>query len=181
VGGPTQQHPLTLLRDLEQRARSQRAQFPRAGELKEAWIGIGFSIGGVRLVLPVDQVREVLPFPRMCRVPGTKGWVRGLANVRGRLLTVVDLGGFLRGQPTSQDSRNRILALRDEALSVGLWVEEVLGMKHFLQEDYRESSSLTVAWLVGYVGGTYRRPEGRWHVLDLRAVLDSQEFLQPAI
>jgi twitching motility protein PilI len=43
-----------------------------------------------------DEVREVLMVPpAITRVPGAKSWVRGLANVRGHLLPLVDLREFL--------------------------------------------------------------------------------------
>ena len=60
------------------------------------------------MVCGIDRVYESLPIPRITRVPGTKNFILGLANVRGNLMTVIDLGCYLRANgrtiaPAAQD------------------------------------------------------------------------------
>ncbi len=58
-------------------------------------------------------------------------WMKGVANVRGRLMTVMDLSRFL-GQPSElQEKRRRLLVLDQDDLYTGVIVDEVLGMQHF--------------------------------------------------
>jgi purine-binding chemotaxis protein CheW len=53
-------------------------------------------IGGSSYALPVASVREVVRLPPVTRVPGLPAFVAGLANVRGRVLAVLDLRPLLR-------------------------------------------------------------------------------------
>jgi purine-binding chemotaxis protein CheW len=53
------------------------------------------SIGGSTYAMPVAAVREIVRLPEVTRVPGLPAFVTGLANVRGRVLAVLDLRPLL--------------------------------------------------------------------------------------
>lgn len=52
-------------------------------------------LGGSSYALPVASVREIVRLPQVTRVPGLPAFVAGLANVRGRVLAVLDLRTML--------------------------------------------------------------------------------------
>ena len=84
--------PFDLLVALEKRARAAIASRADQEEQGEEWIGVGFKLGEEGFVSARSDVREVLAVPEsMTRVPGAKPWLRGIANVRGQLITVIDL------------------------------------------------------------------------------------------
>ena len=91
--------PIAMLRDMERRAQGESAASPDAQTPAQVWRGIGFSVGGRRLVTSMADITEVMHCPKLARVPGAKAWLMGIANLRGALLPVVNLQGFLRGQP----------------------------------------------------------------------------------
>ena len=103
------------------------------------WVGIGFRVGEGQLVVATDDIDEVLRLPRVTRVPGAKGWLRGLANLRGNLMPVVDLHAFLSGEFTEPTRATRVLCVEiDEGAVVGLQVDEVLGLKQFLSTQHED-------------------------------------------
>ena len=51
------------------------------------------EVGGQRFAWELAQVREIVPGRAVTRLPGAPAWVLGLINLRGAVLTVVDLGG----------------------------------------------------------------------------------------
>ena len=53
-------------------------------------------VAGASYALPVAAVREIVRLPPVTRVPGLPAFVAGLANVRGRVLAVIDLRPLLR-------------------------------------------------------------------------------------
>ncbi len=53
-------------------------------------------LGGLAYALPAGFVREIVRLPPVTRVPGLPTFVAGLANVRGRVLAVLDLRALLR-------------------------------------------------------------------------------------
>ena len=98
------ERPFELLLELERRARVAIAAREGAPAPADEWVGIGFRLGAERFVTSRADVREVLPIPeQVTRVPGAKPWLRGIANLRGQLLTVVDLKSFLgAGAPAAE-------------------------------------------------------------------------------
>ena len=83
--------PFELLLALEGRARDVAAG-AREGAAGQEWIGVAFRMGGETFLVARDEAREVMGVPApITRVPGARSWIRGLANVRGQLLPVIDL------------------------------------------------------------------------------------------
>src|SRR3546814_13522022 len=58
-----------------------------------------------------------------------RSWLLGVANVRGNLVPVVDIGRFLFGERTQHSDRSRLLVVRQGGGSVALLVDEVLGQR----------------------------------------------------
>lgn len=54
-----------------------------------------FLVAGVRFAVRVDAIRVVAPAPRVAAVPGTPSWLLGVANHRGEVVPVLDLGRLL--------------------------------------------------------------------------------------
>jgi purine-binding chemotaxis protein CheW len=72
------------------------------------------SIGGSTYAMPVAAVREIVRLPAVTRVPGLPPFVTGLANVRGRVLAVLDLRPLLHLE-ASKGERLVILDRADAA------------------------------------------------------------------
>ncbi len=139
MGSAESREILSLLRDVEARSRRNALGLPQQTEIRRFWEGVLFSVSGVRLVAALADLAEILNYPTaVTPVPGTQAWVRGIANVRGSLLPIVDLQQFLGGRPSVTDRRSRVLVIRHEATSVGLLVGEVFGMRHFSEEGRSE-------------------------------------------
>lgn len=56
---------------------------------------------GQRIAIPLDKTREILAARALTRLPGAPVWVAGLLNVRGSVVTVVDLDARLGGDAAS--------------------------------------------------------------------------------
>jgi purine-binding chemotaxis protein CheW len=69
------------------------------------------GIGGSTYAMPVAAVREIVRLPEVTRVPGLPAFVTGLANVRGRVLAVLDLRPLLN----LQAARGERLVILDRA------------------------------------------------------------------
>jgi len=174
-------NPVVILKDIEESCRCCAVGLPHKVEVSNEWSGIAFRLDGNNLLAPMDQVVEILDFPVLSAVPMTQPWVRGIANIRGNLLPVIDLKGLLGNQLTRVTDKTRVLVIDYEGIYSGLVVDEVMGLKHFLDEEYTEDEADVAALLQPYIGYGYRRNEQIWWVLSLYAVADSQQFLQAAV
>jgi purine-binding chemotaxis protein CheW len=85
-------------------------------------------LGGGRYCLRATDVAEVVPLPVLTRVPGTPGWVRGVANWRGHVLPVIDLRPVLGiGEPALPSSA-RVVVVSVGDVEVGVLAEAVDGL-----------------------------------------------------
>jgi purine-binding chemotaxis protein CheW len=82
-----------------------------------------WRVGGVRCGASITQLREILPSTPVAVLPGAPAMVRGVANVRGSLLTVVD-GRMLLGQDNTAPPEVTIL-VQVGGRTVGLAVDQV--------------------------------------------------------
>ncbi len=168
--------PFQLLLGFDRRYRSQAAGLPAQQENREVWSGIGFRIGGQHYVAPMNEVGEVLPEPRFTQLPGVKSWVMGVANVRGRLLPVMDLNAFLGLKLTDNRKSRRVMVVEHQGVFAGLTVDEVLGMQHFDVDGFNEAVGQIPDSIRPYVHGTFQR-EHAWVVFSPHMLADDSDFL----
>lgn len=164
--------------ELHRLCRARAKGLPQQTEIIEYWSGIGFTMDGVRYVSPVAEVSEILPVPRYTRVPGVLGWVKGIANVRGRLLPIMDLIGYFNRRSSLQERRRRLLVLDYGDMYSGLVVDEVLGMQHFPVTGYSPESGERDPAVAPYTGGSYTREDGKWIVFSPFRLADDPRFMQ---
>jgi twitching motility protein PilI len=128
-----------------------------------------------------EETREVLGVPAaMTRVPGAKPWIKGLANVRGQLLPVIDLRHFLGSGTTPMTRNTRVVVVNHREIPAGLLVDEVLGFRRFAEGEFSGDAPPTVARCERYLAGAFRRAGEQWPVLSLRSVLESPAFAEAA-
>jgi twitching motility protein PilI len=175
------EHPFDLLRELERRARLAITGTPGEDASAEEWVGIGIRLGAERFVIERDEVREVLMLPEvLTRVPGARSWVRGLANVRGHLLPIVDLRAFLGGGEARAERSARVLVVNSAEFPVGLVVDEVYGFRRFLEREFVTEFPQTAIRADSFLQGAYRRGLEVWPQFRLKKLLQSREFQRAA-
>jgi twitching motility protein PilI len=173
--------PVAILKELEDRCRSSAAGLPRKTETSAEWSGVTFRIGSDYLVSQLGEVVEILEYPELSRVPLTQPWVRGIANVRGNLLPVIDLGAYLHGESSTLTTRTRVLVIDLQGLYTGLVVDEVPGIKRFTDDEYTGSDPGAAAWLQPWLQNGFLRGDQVWNIFNLHALSRAPGFLQAAV
>ena len=85
-----------------------------------------FSIASTHYAVPETFVTEVESVPVITLVPRTPAWLRGVTNLRGDILSVVDMRTFLGLDATSPHGRRMLVVrLLDDAFSAGFLVDAV--------------------------------------------------------
>jgi len=172
------ERPFELLVELERRARAAIAAREGAPAAADEWVGIGFRLGAERFVAARGDVREVLPVPeQVTRVPGAKPWLRGIANLRGQLLTVVDLKSFLGAGSAAAERQARVLVVASRDVPTGLIVDEVLGFRRFGSNEFRAEMPAGVIRCEHYLEGCYRRGGEVWPLFSVFKLLADEQFL----
>lgn len=82
-----------------------------------------WKAGGIRCAAPLDALSEVVPAGAITPIPGGAGVICGLANVRGRVVTVID-GRVLVGAPSAEPPALLVL-VRVGGRTLALGVDQV--------------------------------------------------------
>lgn len=173
--------PFELLKELEKRSRTVAASSVAETETGQEWVGVAFRMGGETFLVAREETREVLGYPAVVtRIPGVKSWVKGLANVRGALMPMLDLRQFLGSGATTPGRNTRIVVVNHRDIPAGLMVDEVLGFRRFAESEFNAEAPPTVIRCDSYLAGAFRRAGDVWPVLSLKSLVESQSFLQAA-
>lgn len=159
---------------LQQRL-AERLQTARAPSQRPSWLAV--ECAGLGVLLPLGQTSEIFNPPPLTSVPHTQAWLLGVANLRGGLCSVVDLGGFmgLRQRPAALEG-GRLVALHDSLnLPVTLWVDRLLGLRS--DEQVPVEVPVTAPRPVFAPGEREDGQGRRWLVLDLERLSRFPPFL----
>ncbi|MFL5605611.1 MAG: chemotaxis protein CheW [Gemmatimonadaceae bacterium] len=94
-----------------------------------------FRVAGGVYGCDIDAVREIITYRRATRLPGAPPYVQGLINLRGTIVTVLDLGTRLdRARPLIGEPGASIILVEHGARVVGVAVDEVLDVQAIDEE-----------------------------------------------
>ena len=126
---------------------------------------LGVQVGDELWLVDMSDISEVLSPP-----PLTKPWYCGVANVRGNLYSIVDLGMFNGGAPIPLEGQSRLLLVGQKfAFNAGLLVSRVLGLRN--ATDWKSSEQYGEVRLLDGEGQMWRK-------LEMSQLLQKPEFLQ---
>lgn len=87
-----------------------------------------FAVAGRTRCADVEDVREIVPITATTRLPGAPRYVRGLINLRGSLVTVMDASMCLYGVPAESPDASILLVERRGRLA-GVIVDSVFDIQ----------------------------------------------------
>lgn len=137
---------------------------------------VGFRIGKEMFGVPIELVHEIVRVPEVTAVPDALEYVEGVINLRGKIISVVDLRKRF-GHEIHADRKNRILVANVEGTMVGLIVDaasEVLKMPH--SEVEAPPANVFDDADVNYVTGVGKLNGRLIILLDLKKILDKGEL-----
>jgi twitching motility protein PilI len=92
---------------------------------------LAVRIGAENYLLAMEQAGEIVGVPDIAPVPWTKPWYRGLANVRGRLVGVVDLMQLAGRSPLAPDQASQMLVLGESLkVNAAILVTRAFGLRN---------------------------------------------------
>jgi len=169
-----------LLQDIDNRSRTKALGLPQQIEVRRTWSGVGFRLGDVHLLSKLEEVDEILVSPEMTRIPSALSWVKGIANIRGMLLPIMDLRDFIDGVAIHKDRKTRIILIKKGELVSGLMVDEVFGMRHFFEEDRTQDVPDGSDNLKKYLQGAFRKGNIHWGIFNMDNLAVDPGFLEVA-
>lgn len=90
---------------------------------------IMLTLQGETFAIPLSQVKEIIRVPHITWVPGAPAAVRGIINLRGTVVAVLELATLLGLPELVCDQQSRIIIVESSGAEAGLLVEKVLGVE----------------------------------------------------
>ena len=146
------------------------------------WLGVAFLLDDYRLVAPLGEVAEVLSTPDLTPVPLSQPWLRGIANVRGRLLPVTHLGKFL-ALPSSiaRLIDQKVIIIDKPSIFSGLQVDQVLGIQAFSPRKYEPIGLPSDSPLEPYTHGRFSQDGQTWYIFMPSLLVEDSRYLEAAL
>jgi twitching motility protein PilI len=167
------------LRDYAELIERRAAPAPLANEYIDYWHGAAFEVLGTRCVASMQEARKVVDLTPTIPIPGVKSWVRGLANIGGRVLAIADLSAFLsQGKITSNGKQALVVSGR--GINAGMVIDASFGGVRFPINDLRDEQG-DVAALQPFISGVFSSESGDYAVFNIDRLLKDPDFIEAGV
>jgi len=134
---------------------------------------VGLRIGRETYGIPIALVREIVRVPAITAVPNTQEYVEGVINLRGKIVSVMDLRKRFGESAVENNKKNRIVVVEFECRTVGLIVNSASEVLKISSSEIAPPGSVFIDGEVDYVTGVAKLGERLIILLDLSKVLKS--------
>ena len=134
---------------------------------------VGLRIGGETYGIPISIVREIVRVPEITPVPNSNQFFEGVINLRGKIISVVDLRKKFGEGNIPPDKKNRIVVVELETRTVGLIVHAASEVLKIAPSDIEPPGSVFLNAEADYVTGVGKLKDRLVILLDLNRVLQS--------
>lgn len=149
--------------------------------LREVSSYITFKLGDELFAIDVAHVREVLDLSEITRVPTAPPYMRGVVNVRGSAVPVVDLRHRFGLAPAADTFNTRIIVLElpldGEVVVVGGLADSVHEVLELERSQIREPPRLAMRWRADMIEGLGKKGDQFLIVLDIERVFATEDAL----
>ena len=137
-----------------------------------------FYLGASSFALPIENVLEMGTAPRVTPVPGVAHFVRGVTNLRGEVLSVLDLRGLLGLDRSANAFQERMLVVRsgDEDSTAAFMVDRVRGLTRLAEKSVVAPGAGVDDGMTRFLRGVCEHEDRLLNVLDARKVFESREM-----
>jgi len=169
----------TLISGVASRFSQSAYGLPAQKQIAETRKLISFRLLDQDYLVPLSEVNEILELPECTKLPRVRSWVTGLANVRGRLLPIINFAAFLGGNLTSSLRDRRVLVLDINNVYVGIIVDTVQGIKS-LPVDLHQTSP-GEGPMASFTDGSFIGEGQTLPLFCARKLIENEQFMHVAI
>lgn len=135
----------------------------------ETWVT--FSLDDETFALPVEPVRQVVRVSSITRVPHAPRPVRGVTNLRGRVIPVIDLRMRVGLEPSPIQRQSRVVAVASRGRILGLLVDAVHQVVHLDLNKVQPPPEDVMTVQSDYILGVYHQEDSLILLLDVDRAL----------
>ena len=142
---------------------------------------LSFKLGEEIFALHVSKVQKILEMTEITEVPRSPSYMKGVINLRGNVLPVIDMRVKFGMAPTEWTKTTCILVVesevKDEKVKVGLLVDAVQAVQKINDEDILPPPSIGSKFRSEFISGMTRVNEKFFMILDIDLVISTDDLV----
>lgn len=170
----------TTVQQIDAALQNQSSDQPTHHKSEPSLAFVTFQLADSYFGIPMEHVTEIQRVPRITHLPHVPDWIQGVANLRGNIVSVVDLRTILELPPTDAGASRRLIiaqSLVDE-MDSGLIVDRVLGIRNVPPSRIAAPTAPVNDVVSQYLSGVAEIDERLFVLLDVEKLLLSEAFRQ---
>lgn len=136
---------------------------------------IEFSLGNEDYAIPLLMVREVISVPDTTPIPKSPAHFLGIMNLRGQVISVVDLRKKMKIEPL-KDKEEAVIIVDIGGMNIGVVVDSINKVLAFSSDDVSEMPEIETQVNTQYIFGVYKKESSLTVLLDIAKVLDLKDI-----
>lgn len=137
---------------------------------------VTFHLGEETYGINVMQVQEVLRYSEIAPVPGAPGYVLGIINLRGNVVTVIDTRTRFGLQSAEVTDNSRILIIEAEKQVIGILVDSVAEVVYLRTSEIDSAPNIGTEESAKFIQGVSNRDGELLILVDLNKLLSDEEW-----
>ena len=136
---------------------------------------VGFRVGRESYGVPIQALHEIVRVPEITAVPDAPDYVEGVINLRGKIVSVVDLRKRFGKPATTLDRRNRILVVEHRGRLAGMIVDSASEVLKIPESDIETAPAMMQEGGLDCITGLGKYNGRLIILLDINKVLAARE------
>jgi purine-binding chemotaxis protein CheW len=138
---------------------------------------LSFTLGNEQYGVDILKVQEIRGYDQVTRVPDAPDYIKGVINLRGTIVPVIDLRLKLRLEDARYDAFTVMIVLNVEQRVVGIVVDSVSDVIALNAEQIRPTPEFGAAVDTRFINGIGTQDERMLILLDIETLLDTAELV----
>lgn len=143
---------------------------------------IKFILQDILMAFPLSSVLEIGRCPRITPLPNLPAWILGVSNIRGEIISIVDIKSFFNMSRPGIKRTQRLIIIHNKEIKIGIPADKIMGIIFSEQIDteiqnqlYKRTDSDAGSW-TSYVSGGISLAEGLLNIIDVNKLLSDSRM-----
>ena len=159
---------------LRSRAKKLSQEIESKGTGEEYFEVLEFLLAQETYAIETPFIREVYPMTELTPLPCTPVFVFGLINIRGQILTVIDMKKFFDLPERGITNLNKVIVVRKDTTELGILADEIIGIRNIPVNEIQPPLSTMTGIHAEYLKGVTGE---RLIVLDMERFLTDRRLI----
>jgi len=137
---------------------------------------ITFELGGETYGIAILKLIEIIGFRELTKIPNVPSFIKGILNLRGAAIPVIDLREHFHLQNVNYDSFTVIMILKISARTIGLIVDNVKDVVAFTQDQLKPAPRFNSQIKTDFIKAMGEKDDKFVILLDIDRLLSDEEL-----